>query len=141
MDTTKKTILVCDDNEDILEVVSRIVKPAGYNVFLAGGYKEVLPLIGSVRPDLLICDIRMPVRDGFWIAEYLQMEGIQIPIIFITAFDTQLYRAYAPFVGSVGFVTKPFEADELLRQIEKALAQPVVSDAPPALEPSDVPAP
>lgn len=123
MAVAQKSILVCDDNEDILEMVSKIVSNAGYKVFAANGYKEVIPLIGSVHPDLLICDIRMPVRDGFWIAEYLQVEGIRIPIIFITAFDTQLYRAYAPFVGSVAFVSKPFEEEVLLREIHNAFNQ------------------
>ena len=127
MGASQKSILICDDNEDILELLSKMLRIAGYKVFAANGYKEVLPLIDSVHPDLLICDIRMPVRDGFWIAEFLQMEGKNIPIIFITAFDTQLYRAYAPFVGSVAFVTKPFEADELLGKIRNALDHTLVN--------------
>ena len=119
--TNKTTILVCDDNEDILEVVSMIVRRAGYNVVSANGYKELLPLFDTVRPDLLISDIRMPDRDGFWIAEHMQMQGIRTPIIFMTAYDSNLYRTYAPFVGSVGFVTKPIDSHDLLAQIKKAL--------------------
>ena len=122
MSDGKKTILVCDDNADILEVVSKILRSSGYIVFVANGYKEFLPQIESAHPDLLICDIRMPEHDGFWIAEHLQTQGIHIPIIFITAHDTNLYRAYAPFVGSVGYITKPFEDFELLGQVEKALS-------------------
>jgi CheY-like chemotaxis protein len=125
------TILVCDDNEDILEVVSMIVRRAGYNVVSANGYKELLPLLDSVQPDLLISDIRMPDRDGFWIAEHMQMQGIRTPIIFMTAYDSNLYRTYAPFVGSVGFVTKPIDSQDLLAQIKKALEtvnQPQVMD-------------
>lgn len=114
-------IVVCDDNEDVLEVVSVIVRRAGYNVVTAAGHKDLLPLIDSARPSLLICDIRMPERDGFWIAEHLQMQGQRIPIIFMTAYDSNLYRTYAPFVGSVGFVTKPIDSQELLKQIHKAL--------------------
>src|SRR3954447_3705407 len=117
----KQTILICDDNEDILEVVAMIVRRAGYNVVTANGYKALLPLIDSVRPSLLICDIRMPERDGFWIAEHLQMSDTRVPIIFITAYDSNLYRTYAPFVGSVGFVTKPIDSQDLLRNINKAL--------------------
>ena len=121
MTDDKNKILVCDDNEDILEVVSTIVRRAGYSVISANGYQELLPLIDSVRPNLLICDIRMPERDGFWIAEHLQMHGIRIPIIFMTAYDSNLYRTYAPFVGSVGFVTKPIDSQELIAQIKKAI--------------------
>jgi CheY-like chemotaxis protein len=69
----------------------------------------------------------MPERDGFWVAEHLQMQGRRVPIVFMTAYDSNLYRTYAPFVGSVGFVTKPIDAQELVRQIEKGLA---VTEAP-----------
>jgi CheY-like chemotaxis protein len=117
---TKPTVVICDDNEDVLEVVSMIVRRAGYTVITANGHKELLPLIDSAKPNLLICDIRMPERDGFWIAEHLQMQGLRIPIIFMTAYDSNLYRTYAPFVGSVGFVTKPIDSQELLKQIKKA---------------------
>ena len=114
-------VVVCDDNEDVLEVVSMLVRRAGYNVLTAAGHKDLLPLIDSAHPSLLICDIRMPERDGFWIAEHMQMQGQRIPIIFMTAYDSNLYRTYAPFVGSVGFVTKPIDSQELLKQIHKAL--------------------
>lgn len=121
MSEEPKTILICDDNVDILEVVSLIVRRAGYTVISANGYQEVLPLLESAKPALLISDIRMPDRDGFWIAEHMQMNGVRIPIIFMTAYDSNLYRTYAPFVGSVGFVTKPIDAHELVMQINKAL--------------------
>jgi|ERR1043165_3931277 two-component system response regulator GlrR len=120
----KGNIIICDDNEDVLEVVSMIVRRAGYNVVTANGHKELLPLLDSSHPELLICDIRMPERDGFWIAEHLQMQGMRIPIIFMTAYDSNLYRTYAPFVGSVAFVTKPIDSQDLLSQIKRALNPP-----------------
>ncbi len=132
MPDAKSTILVCDDNDDILEVVSMIVKRAGYNVVTASGYKALLPLLDSAHPNLLICDIRMPERDGFWIAEHLQMQETRVPIIFMTAYDSNLYRTYAPFVGSVGFVTKPIDSQELIRTIQKAL-NPSTSGFAPAV--------
>lgn len=125
----KITVLVCDDNADVLDVVSMIVRRAGYNVVPANGYKELLPLFDTTNAKVLVSDIRMPDRDGFWIAEHMQMQGIRIPIIFMTAYDSNLYRTYAPFVGSVGFVTKPIDAHDLLAQIKKALnSAPVTSE-------------
>jgi CheY-like chemotaxis protein len=121
MSNASKVILICDDNLDILNVVSMIVRGAGYEVKSASSHKELLTILETCQPDLLISDIRMPGRDGFWIAEYLQSQNINIPIIFMTAYDSSLYRAYAPFVGSVGFVTKPLDIDELLRQITRGL--------------------
>jgi CheY-like chemotaxis protein len=121
MTESKPTILVCDDNGDILELVTLMLNSAGYRTVAANGYAELFPLLDKNNPSLLLCDIRMPERDGFWIAEQLQMRGSKIPIIFMTAYDSNLYRTYAPFVGSVGFVTKPLNAGELLQKIHKTL--------------------
>lgn len=128
MDEAKSTILICDDNEDILEVVTVIMQKAGYDVKGVTSYKELLPLIDAQKPDLLICDIRMPERDGFWIAEHIQSKNLNIPIIFMTAYDSNLYRTYAPFVGSVGFVTKPLDSQDLLLQVKKALRPKPLSE-------------
>lgn len=133
MRNASKVVLICDDNLDILNVVSVIVRGAGYEVKSANSHQELLKILETCRPDLLISDIRMPGRDGFWIAEYLQSQNIRIPIIFMTAYDSSLYRAYAPFVGSVGFVTKPLDVDALLKKVAAALeseqAAPVDQEA------------
>lgn len=121
MTDVKKKIFICDDNEDILEVVTVLMRKAGYEVTGFKSNKELLPRLESERPDLLICDIRMPDRDGFWIAEHMQTKNLNIPIIFMTAYDSNLYRTYAPFVGAVGFVTKPIDAANLLTQVRASL--------------------
>ena len=72
-------------------------------------------------PSVIILDIRMPERDGFWLAEGLQALGQQIPIIFLTGYDSMIYRLYAPFVGSIAYLTKPVDTKLLLAKVEKAL--------------------
>ena len=121
MSGAKKRIFICDDNEDILELVTVLLQKAGYEVTGFKSNKELLPQLESNRPDLLVSDIRMPDRDGFWIAEHMQSKNLNIPIIFMTAYDSNLYRTYAPFVGAVGFVTKPIDATILLTQVREAL--------------------
>lgn len=123
----KKVVIVCDDNFDILGLVSHVIQSAGYEVKRASSHKDVLQILDTCTPDLLVSDIRMPGRDGFWIAEYLQSVNLSIPIVFMTAYDSGLYRTYAPFVGAVEFLTKPIDVGELLRKVVAALEKNPVS--------------
>jgi DNA-binding response OmpR family regulator len=117
----RRTILVCDDNEDILEILDFELSQHGFDVLLAHGYEELMALIQSHEVDLILLDISMPERDGFLVAETLQARGFKAPIIFITAFDKDFYRRYASLIGAVDFVAKPIDMDVLVARINKAL--------------------
>jgi len=118
----QKTILVCDDDQDILDAVSMALVNAGYKVVTAHEHKELTNQIRLSPPDLIILDVRMPERDGFWIAEFLQVLGVNVPIMFMTAYDQMVYRLYAPFVGAVEYLIKPVDMQILLKKVERALA-------------------
>lgn len=117
----KKHILICDDNHDVLEFLAKSLSFAGYEVATAHGYDDFAKAYSARRPDLILLDVRMPERDGFWIAERLQIAHNTVPIIFITAHDRPLYRLCAPIAGAVDYVTKPFEPDDLEKRIKAAL--------------------
>ena len=74
-------------------------------------------------PDLLILDVHLPEKDGFWVAENLQNLGVAIPIIFLTGDTRWAYRVYAPFVGPVEYLIKPFDPQVLLNKIKQVLAK------------------
>jgi DNA-binding response OmpR family regulator len=117
----KPHILICDDNDDVLEFLAKSLSIAGYETATAHGHDEFLKAYDARAPDLILLDVRMPERDGFWIAERLQMANNKAPIIFITAHDRPLYRLCAPIAGAVDYVTKPFDPDDLERRIKSAL--------------------
>lgn len=129
MENLTGVVLVCDDNEDTLEYVAVLLRRAGHVVYTATGHGDVMPLIDAVRPDVLLCDIYLPGRNGFQIAEQLRAQGQHIPIIFMTAFDMGLYRAYARNVGYTPCIPKPFDPENLLRQIELTLQSGVEEHA------------
>src|SRR5580765_121170 len=114
------TIVVCDDDQDTLDLVATVLRKAGHTVYLATGHREVVPLIEGTRPDLLLCDIYLPGRNGFQIAEQLRAQGCTTPILFMTAFDMGLYRAYAP-TRRTGCIAKPFDPEKLLQHIQLTL--------------------
>ena len=117
-----KTICICDDDQAVLDATSALLEQAGYRVLVAHEHRELESAMRDTKPDLLILDVRMPERDGFWVAEGLHALGNTIPIIFMTGYDRWIYRLYAPFVGSVQYLTKPVPPNVLLQKIEKALA-------------------
>ena len=116
-----KSILICDDNDEILELCSVILNKAGYQVQTASGHAEFSQKFDpTAPPHLIILDVQMPEHDGFWIAENLG-SGVRVPIIFVTGHDRPVYRLYAPIAGAADYITKPFDPDELLLRVETAL--------------------
>jgi DNA-binding NtrC family response regulator len=121
MGTPKRVVAICDDDDEILEVISKVVRNAGHSCFTAHGYAELASLLGQLVPDLLLCDIRMPGQDGLQIAEKLQKLSVHFPILLMTAYNSVFYKAYAPYVGVVDVISKPIDFDNLLMQIEAAI--------------------
>jgi FixJ family two-component response regulator len=119
--TENRTILICDDDQDVLDAVSSVLREYGYDVVTAHEHTEFMACLQQCNPSVIILDIRMPERDGIWLAEGMQALGSQTPVIFLTGYDSMIYRLYAPFVGSVAYLTKPVDSQLLLAKVEKAI--------------------
>ena len=119
-----KTILVVDDEPAIVKVVSFRLKKAGYNVVSAADGQEGLDLIGKIKPDLILLDLRLPVLDGFQVCQKVKAdESLKaIPIIIFTASSTgeNIDSRYKE-VGADDYLIKPFEPEVLLEKIRKLL--------------------
>jgi DNA-binding response OmpR family regulator len=115
-----KHILICDDQDDILEMLSHALNGAGYTVSSAHEHREFMEKFREQKPDLIVLDVHMPEHDGFWIAEHLPCNH-RIPIIFITAHDRPVYRLCAPIVGAEDYIAKPLDPEVLLTRIYRAL--------------------
>jgi FixJ family two-component response regulator len=126
MSANNKTVLLCDDDQSILDAVSEILFEAGYDVFTSHNHVEFLARMQECNPSVVILDVRMPERDGFWVAEGLQSLGQQVPIIFLSGYDSMIYRLYAPFVGSIAYLTKPVDRNRLLEKVDKAVNRATV---------------
>ena len=116
-----KSILVVDDDPDILEMVVQVLQTEGYEVVAARNPEEFQTAFDtSPLPHLVLLDIRMPSRDGFGLASDVRSK-FNIPIIFMTAHDCAKYRLYAPIAGASDYIQKPFDPDVLLAAVAKAL--------------------
>ncbi len=114
-----KTLLVIDDNKEILENTAEILDLAGYKVVTAENGKTGIELALIHKPDLVICDIMMPVLDGFDVLKLLQKnERIRdTPVIFLSAKAERVDFRRGIEMGADDYITKPFSGTELLQAV------------------------
>ena len=116
---SKTTIMVVDDNPDLVEVVRVMLEAKGYNVMCSNSGKELLAGLEKQKPDLILLDIMMPQMDGLEVLTRLRENSDTpfIPVIFLTAkvlYD-DVIRGYK--MGGDYYITKPFTSTQLLKGI------------------------
>src|SRR5262245_54025927 len=123
MTTPPRRIFVVEDDEHIRMLVETLLKGAGYQVTCTGQPQEALEIARREIPDLVLCDIAMPVLDGYGVLRELQSdpETARSPVVFLTAHREFSERVQAFRFGVVDYMTKPFTRELLLKRIEKVL--------------------
>src|ERR1043165_4481608 len=118
-----KKILLIEDNKDMRENTTEILELANYKVTAAKNGKEGIEHVQKEKPDLIICDIMMPVLDGYGVLHLLAKnpETANIPFIFLTAKAERTDFRKGMEMGADDYVTKPFDDIELLNAIESRL--------------------
>ncbi len=121
--TQKRTILVVDDDESILEVLDARLSAGGYSTLTARSAEKGLELIGKSPVDLIISDVRMPGMGGKGLLEKISRERPGLPVIMLTAYGTIPDAVSSVRTGAVDYMTKPFEGEELLARIAEILSR------------------
>ena len=118
-----KKILIIEDNPGIQMSLTDELEAEGYRVFASGNGTDGLKLVQDKDPDLIILDIKMPAGGGLSVFENLRMSTntMTIPVIFITAYPSEDIREKVMEMGAVDFITKPFDSDDLMGKVKKAL--------------------
>jgi CheY-like chemotaxis protein len=114
-------VLVLEDNEDTQALLQLILEKEGYTVTLAGDGIEALMQIGRQRFDLILSDINMPNMDGIQLLEVKNQKKLKIPIILLTADNTEECEKKCLELGALDYIKKPVKKDILLLRIKKAL--------------------
>lgn len=114
-DGQSDTVLVVDDDASILDTVSAILSGEGYDVVSVTSGQEALESVARKQPAVILLDMRMPVMDGWAVARALHAQGINVPIVVMTAAESA--RRWADEVGAEGYLAKPFGLDELLAAV------------------------
>jgi DNA-binding response OmpR family regulator len=117
-----KTILLVDDDNEIIETMRTVFDGRGYRVLVARDGNAGLTVAERENPDLIILDMMMPKKSGFLVLEKLKTRpGGLIPTIMITGNEGSRHRAYAEMLGVKDYIRKPFAVEKLVKSAEKIL--------------------
>ena len=116
-----RTILIADDEAEVVQLVRMILEWEGYTVVAAADGLETLERAEMDKPDLILLDVRMPKMSGLTVLEHLSRSETAIPVIMLSVVTTQPDVRSALQRGAVAYLTKPFELKEMTRLVEQIL--------------------
>jgi CheY-like chemotaxis protein len=112
----ERRVLVVDDEPDIRATVAEMLVLEGYDVEQAANGADALAAIERRTPDLILLDMRMPVLDGWGLAEALRRRGMRLPIVVMTA--ARDAHRWADEIAAQGTLAKPFGFEDLIAAVE-----------------------
>ncbi len=118
-----KTILSVDDSVSALQMIKLTLAGAGYQVVQAANGADGLSKARASRVDMVLTDLNMPVMDGLTlIRELRKLPAFKgVPIVFLTTESDAAMKQQAKAAGATGWITKPFQQDQLLAVVRKVL--------------------
>jgi CheY-like chemotaxis protein len=117
-------VLVVDDSLSVRKVVEKALEGRGLQVLAAASGAEAIQMLERDHPDVVICDVILPDRDGFQICEYVRSHAVigTTPVLLISGIDNGTVQARAAEVRSDEVLFKPFGVDDLVRKIDRLLS-------------------
>jgi DNA-binding response OmpR family regulator len=128
--SAQRTILLVDDDAEILSAMRTALENAGYRILTASDGNRGLAMAERDAPDLVIVDMMMPGKSGFLLLEKLKTRHQDHPrVIMITANEGSRHRAYAESLGVDDYLRKPFALERLLESVQRLCPLPQVHEA------------
>ena len=124
------SIVVVDDEPSIRELLVASLHFAGFEVNTAASGSEAIEVIEKVQPDLIVLDVMLPDIDGFTVTRRIRQEGINAPVLFLTARDDTQDKIMGLTVGGDDYVTKPFSPIVLAARVRTLLKREGGAGAP-----------
>jgi DNA-binding NtrC family response regulator len=118
---SKQSILIVDDDHNVLEVLDARLSSSGFRVLKAAGAGEALQLLKGDQVDLIISDMKMPGMGGMELFNKIRSLKPRLPVIFLTAYGTIPDAVLAVKAGAVDYLAKPFDGRELVKKLHKIL--------------------
>lgn len=115
-----KTLLIADDNMQILDVLKEYAKKNDYQVYTARTGRETLELFGKYKFDAILLDVMMPEMDGFEVCRQIRKSSM-VPIIMVTARGEDFERIMGLDIGADDYVVKPFSPTEVMARLRAVL--------------------
>src|SRR3954469_25510262 len=129
MELRMATVLIVDDKEMMRDSLSLALSRAGHKAVTTGDPSEALALIRQHRPACVITDLKMPKMDGIELLQKIRGQRPYVPVVLMTAFATIGTAVQAMRLGAFDYVQKPFESEEILVIVDRAIEhQKLVSE-------------
>lgn len=139
--TPEARILVVDDEPTIVELLSVSLRFQGFEVATASSGAQGLDVARTFRPDAIVLDVMMPGMDGFGLLRRLRADGVDAPVLFLTAKDSLDDKISGLTLGADDYVTKPFSLEEVvtrLRVILRRAGRGVAPEQSPRVKFADI---
>ena len=127
--SNSKTVLLVDDDIEIVEAVRYALEGAGHTVVVARDGNQGLALAERENPDLIVLDMMMPKRSGLLVLEGMREMEQYIPAIMVTGNDGNRHRHYAEILGVDAYLTKPIRVELLVRTVKRVLEETEANQA------------
>lgn len=114
-------VLVVDDEANIVELLTVSLKFQGFDVRSANSGTDALRIAREFRPDAYILDVMMPGMDGYELLQKLRSEGLEGPVLYLTAKDGVESRIHGLTIGADDYITKPFSLEEVITRLRVVL--------------------
>jgi two-component system, OmpR family, response regulator len=114
-------LLVVDDEPFLCDAVAASLRFLGFDVSTADNGRDALLLAQDRQLDLVVLDVMLPDTDGFEVVRRLRQDGCKVPVIFLTARDTQADKVAGLSIGGDDYITKPFGLEELAARVRTVL--------------------
>ncbi len=118
--TDQKTILIVDDDRELVDGLRAVLERQGFRVIQAHDGHQGKAAVYNQRPDLVILDMMMPRMGGYPVLEHFKGKTDAPPIIMITANEGSRHKAYAEYLGVIAYIRKPFATEKLLEAVGRA---------------------
>jgi DNA-binding response OmpR family regulator len=114
-------LLLVEDDIDLQKVLAQYLELSGFTVYTANHGEHGLKIFKEKHVDLCILDVMMPVMDGFELATEIRKLDREMPVVFLTAKNQKADRLKGLKIGADDYITKPFEAEELVLRLNNIL--------------------
>ncbi len=120
---TNIKLLLVEDEEELIKIVETYFRDEGFDVRVALSAENALSLLSSFTPDIIVSDVKMGRMDGFQFLEVIRKMPLvkNVPLIFLTIMDDRTSVERAAKLGASGYLTKPFDVEELHEKIREVL--------------------
>lgn len=120
-----KTVMIVDDSASIRQVVNLTLRKVGYDVIEAVDGQDAMKKLGSVKVNLLICDVNMPNMDGIALLRSLKTlpNYKYVPVIMLTTESHESKKQEGKAAGARAWVVKPFKPEQMLEAVSKLIIQ------------------